>query len=175
MERRGSRCCMKTGGFGGGNTATGLNFETERDLLAAIAHAPGYTVAGSVIYYRGSEVARSYKKNALYRMLAERGVDYRQHLSKKLLPDDAISVIVNNKMFIIELKLQQIAGSVDEKLHTCFFKKKQNRKLLAPLNSKSSILHTQRLVQKARIQGRAGLRYFRRMSILLSLSSLAKT
>jgi hypothetical protein len=53
---------MKTGGFGGGNARTGLNFETERDLLSAIAHAPGYTVAGSVIYYRGSEVARSYKK-----------------------------------------------------------------------------------------------------------------
>ena len=62
MERRGSPCCMKTGGFGGGNTRTGLNFETERDLLTAIAHAPGYTVAGSVIYYRGSEVARATRR-----------------------------------------------------------------------------------------------------------------
>src|ERR1700686_64073 len=94
MEHRGSPCCMKIGGFGGGNTRTGLNFETERDLLTAIAHAPGYAVVGSVIYYRGSEVARSYKKNALYRMLAECGIDSRQHLSKKLLPDDAIYVIV---------------------------------------------------------------------------------
>jgi hypothetical protein len=100
MERRGSPCGMKTGGFGGSNTRTGLNFETERDLLTAIAHAPGYTVAGSVIYYRGTEVARSYKKNALYRMLAELRIDYRQHLSKKLLPDDAVYVIVNNTMFI---------------------------------------------------------------------------
>ena len=125
---------MKTGGFGGGNTRTGLNFENERDLLTAIAHAPGYTVEDSIVYYQGSEVARSYRKNALYVMLAEHGIDYRQHLSKKLLPDDAIYVIVNNTMFIIELKFQQIAGSVDEKLQTCDFKKKQYRKLLAPLN-----------------------------------------
>src|SRR6201995_4452448 len=32
--------------IGGGNTRTGINFETERDLLSAIAHAPGYTVVG---------------------------------------------------------------------------------------------------------------------------------
>ena len=125
---------MKTGGIGGGNTRTGLNFENERDLLTAISHAPGYSVANAIIYYRGREVARSFKKNALYVMLAERGIDYRNHLSKKLLSDDAIYVIVNNTMFIIELKFQQIAGSVDEKLQTCDFKKKQYRKLLAPLN-----------------------------------------
>ena len=125
---------MKTGGVGGGNTRTGLNFENERDLMTAISRASGYSVVGSVIYYRGVEVARSYKKHALYVMLLERGFDYRNHLSKKLLPDDAIYVIVNNTMFIIELKFQNIAGSVDEKLQTCDFKKKQYRKLLAPLN-----------------------------------------
>ena len=125
---------MKTGGSGGGNTRTGLNFENERDLLTVLAHAPGYTVVSSIIYYQGREVARSYRKHALYIMLLERGINYRDHLSKKLLPDDAIYVIVNNTMFIIELKFQQIAGSVDEKLQTCDFKKKQYRKLLAPLN-----------------------------------------
>ena len=41
---------MKEGGIGGGNTRTGLNFENERDLLAAIAKAPGYSVANSVIF-----------------------------------------------------------------------------------------------------------------------------
>jgi hypothetical protein len=125
---------MRRGGIGGGNTRTGLNFENERDLLTAISHAPGYSVIGSVIYFEGTEVARSYRKHALYVMLKERGIDYRNHLSKKLLPDDAIYVIVNNTMFIIELKFQNIAGSVDEKLQTCDFKKKQYRKLLAPLN-----------------------------------------
>jgi hypothetical protein len=125
---------MKAGGIGGGNTRTGLNFENERDLLTAISRAPGYSVTGSVIYYDGREVARSYRKHALYKMLAQHGIDYRDHLSKKLLPDDAIYVVVNNTMFIVELKFQKIRGSVDEKLQTCDFKKKQYRKLLAPLN-----------------------------------------
>lgn len=65
--------------------------------------------------------------------LAAEGGRYRTR-TKKLLPDDAIYVIVNNTMFIIELKFQKTAGSVDEKLQTCDFKKKQYRKLLAPLN-----------------------------------------
>ena len=36
--------------------------------------------------------------------------------------------------FIIECKFQQVAGSVDEKLQTCDFKKKQYQKLLSSLN-----------------------------------------
>ena len=89
---------MKAGGIGGGNTRTGLSFENERDLLGAISRARGYSITGSIIFYEGHEVARSYRKHALYRMLTQRGVDYRDHLSKKLLPDDAIYVIVNNTM-----------------------------------------------------------------------------
>jgi hypothetical protein len=125
---------MREGGIGGGNTRTGLNFENDSDLLVAIAKAPGYTVSGSIIFYQGREVARSYRKHTLYVMLKQQGIDYRDHLSKKLLPDDAIYVIINNTMFILELKFQKIAGSVDEKLQTCDFKKQQYRKLLAPLN-----------------------------------------
>ena len=37
-------------------------------------------------------------------------------------------------MFIIEVKSQVVAGSVDEKLQTCDFKKKQYQKLLSKLN-----------------------------------------
>ena len=33
-----------------------------------------------------------------------------------LLPDGCIYVIVNNTVFIIEIKYQQVTGSVDEKL-----------------------------------------------------------
>ena len=32
------------------------------------------------------------------------------------------------------MKYQEVTGSVDEKLQTCDFKKKQYRKLMAPLN-----------------------------------------
>lgn len=61
-------------------------------------------------------------------------MDYASILSKKLLPDDSIYVIVNNTFFVIECKFQKVAGSVDEKLQTCDFKKKQYKKLLSQLN-----------------------------------------
>ena len=42
-------------------------------------------------------------------------------------------MIANNTLYILELKFQEVAGSVDEKLQTCDFKNKQYCKLLAPL------------------------------------------
>jgi len=125
---------MKTGGIGGGNTITGLNFEKETDILDLLRAKKGYKITGNVIYYNGKEVAKSFKKNGLYKFLESKGVDYKKILSKKLLPDEAIYVIINNTLFIIEVKFQKVAGSVDEKLQTCDFKRKQYAKLLAPLN-----------------------------------------
>lgn len=122
------------GGFGGGNTITGLNFEKETDILELLRSKNGYSVDNNIIYYEGKEVARSFRKNLLYVFLASKNIDYKTILSKKLLPDDALYVIVNNTLFIIEVKFQQVAGSVDEKLQTCDFKRKQYAKLMAPLN-----------------------------------------
>lgn len=125
---------MIKGGKGGGNTLTGLNFEREREVLTLLRKKKGYTVKGNAILYRGKEIAHSYKKNGLYKFLESRGINYRKYLSKKLLPDEALYVIVNNTLFIIEMKFQKVAGSVDEKLQTCDFKRKQYAKLMAPLN-----------------------------------------
>ncbi|MDP3704500.1 MAG: hypothetical protein Q8R24_01150 [Legionellaceae bacterium] len=125
---------MKNKGIGGGNTITGLNFEKERDILDILKKTKNYTVKGSIIYYQSKEVARSYRKHSLYKLLTEKGIDWRKYISKRLLPDEALYVIVNNTLFIIEMKFQKIGGSVDEKLQTCDFKKKQYRKLMAPLN-----------------------------------------
>lgn len=125
---------MKTKGTGGGNTITGLNFEKERDILEILKKAKDYSVKNSVICYRDKEVARSYRKQGLYRLLVEKKVEWRKLVSKRLFPDEALYVIVNNTLFIIEMKFQKVAGSVDEKLQTCDFKKKQYRKLMAPLN-----------------------------------------
>lgn len=121
-------------GKGGGNTITGLNFEREGDILQLLKKQKGYTVKENIIFYNGKEVARSYRKHALYKFLKSKGVDYKKHLSKILLPDEALYVIVNNTLFIIEMKFQKVAGSVDEKLQTCDFKRKQYAKLMAPLN-----------------------------------------
>src|SRR3989344_1667199 len=121
-------------GKGGGNTITGLNFEREKDILSLLKKKQGYKIKGAVIFYNEKEVARSYKKNALYKFLESKKVDYKKIISKKLLPDEALYVIVNNTLFVIEVKFQKVAGSVDEKLQTCDFKRKQYAKLLAPLN-----------------------------------------
>ena len=121
-------------GVGGGNTVTGLNFEKKTDILSLLKTKKGYEVKDNIIFYNRKEVARSYKKNALYKFLETQKVDYRKTLSKKLLPDEALYVIINNTLFVIEVKFQKVAGSVDEKLQTCDFKRKQYAKLLAPLN-----------------------------------------
>ena len=121
-------------GKGGANTLTGLNFEKGRDIISIIGKLEGYSAKGNIIFYEGKEVARSYKKNGLYVYLKSQGVDYTKILSKRLLPDEAIHVILNNTLFVIEMKFQKVAGSVDEKLQTCDFKKKQYKKLMAPLN-----------------------------------------
>lgn len=125
---------MKKGGAGGANTMTGLLFEGKVDFLTLIAQQKGYSVKGNKILYAGKEVANSFKKFGLYRYLQSRDVDYRKYISKKLLPDDAIYVIANNHFYILEMKFQEVGGSVDEKLQTCDFKIKQYRKLLSTLN-----------------------------------------
>lgn len=125
---------MIKGGKGGGNTKTGLNFENETDILELLRKTPGYTVKDNVIFHNGSEVARSYRKHGLYRFLESKSIDYSAIISSKLLPDEALYVIVNNTLFILELKFQHGGGSVDEKIQTCDFKKKQYKKLVAQLN-----------------------------------------
>jgi len=126
---------MKKNKFGGGgNTITGLKFERGRDILSILKNTEGYSVRGNIIYYLNREVARSYRKYGLYKYLESQNIDYEKIISKRLLPDEALYVIVNNTLFVIEMKYQEVAGSVDEKLQTCDFKKKQYKKLMAPLN-----------------------------------------
>lgn len=125
---------MIGGGKGGGNTKTGLLFEKRVNLLSLLKSKKGYSVNGNSILYKGKEIAKSFKKNTLYKYLESKKLDYKKYISKKLLPDEAVYVIVNNTLFIVEIKFQKVAGSVDEKLQTCDFKRKQYAKLMAPLN-----------------------------------------
>jgi hypothetical protein len=66
--------------------------------------------------------------------LDELQIDWKALISKKQLPENSIFVIVVNTLFIIECKFQQVAGSVDEKLQTCDFKRKQYQKLFSKAN-----------------------------------------
>ena len=50
------------------------------------------------------------------------------------MPDNGLFIIVRNTLFIIEIKFQNVRGSVDEKLQTCDFKRKQYSKLVQDLD-----------------------------------------
>ncbi len=125
---------MIKGGTGGSNTQTGLRYEAKVELGEFLNQQEGYAVDNTRVFYQDKLVARLFKKHNLYTFLKENGIDWKKHISKKLLPDNCIYVIVNNTAFILEVKHQEVAGSVDEKLQTCDFKKKQYRKLFSELN-----------------------------------------
>ena len=133
---------MITGGKGGAKTKTGLVFEERVDLITLFQDINGYTVkdtnnnSGVHIYYNAKEVARCFKKHEFYRFLTEFKIDWKAHLSKQLLPDNGLFVVIRDTLFIIEIKFQQVAGSVDEKLQTCDFKRKQYSKLVQSQNWK---------------------------------------
>ena len=126
---------MIKSGKGGGNTKTGLVFEGKTDLATFLSLQPHYSVMGHDVFYDCEKVAEIYKKNSFYSIFLVRlGIVWNKYISKKLLPDDSIFVLMNNKLFIIECKHQHVAGSVDEKLQTCDFKRKQYRKLMSAAN-----------------------------------------
>ncbi|MCK4860046.1 MAG: hypothetical protein KAS87_05765 [Candidatus Omnitrophica bacterium] len=125
---------MKKGGKGGGRTITGLRFESRVTLEKVISVLPNYKISDDKIYFKGQKVAELYQKHKLYKnLLKPKGIDYLKIISKKLLPDEAILILAGKTLYIIEIKFQEVPGSVDEKLQTCDFKNKQYKKLLAPL------------------------------------------
>lgn len=125
---------MIKGGTGGGSTKTGLFFEGKTDLAAFLDSQRGYEVKKGNVYFKDKLVGRIFKKHELYIFLEELKIDWKKVISKKLLPDDSIYVIIKNTLYIIECKFQVVAGSVDEKLQTCDFKKKQYQKLFSRAN-----------------------------------------
>lgn len=125
---------MRKDGTGGGRTITGLRFESRVAMKKALADLSGYKVVNDAVYFNKEKVAEFYEKHKLYKNLLEPNhIDYNKIISKKLLPDEAILILRGKTLYIIEIKFQEVAGSVDEKLQTCDFKNKQYNKLLAPL------------------------------------------
>jgi len=111
-----------------------LIFEGKTDLATFLNSQNDYEVKENNVFYKGELVGRIFKKYGFYKFLEELEIDWKQLISKRLLPDDSIFVIIANTLFIVECKFQQVAGSVDEKLQTCDFKKKQYQKLLSKAN-----------------------------------------
>ena len=122
-------------GVGGGNTKTGLVFESKADLKTLLNGLKEYRVdTNGVVFFKKMQVGIIFVKHDLYRFLEQQGINYKDHVSKKILPDNSIYVLLNNVFYVIECKYQQVTGSVDEKLQTCDFKKRQYKKLLSKLN-----------------------------------------
>jgi hypothetical protein len=125
---------MKKDGTGGANTQTGIQFEKNTDFIEFLNTIAGYTSTkipnyndSYFVYYNNLLVARTFPKYDLYKFLErEYNLNWQEILSKRLLPDDAIYVIKDNTV--------HIAGSVDEKLQTCDFKKKHYQKLFSRIN-----------------------------------------
>jgi hypothetical protein len=113
----------------------GLPFEDKVDFLTKVWKIPHYEIKNWYeIFYRWEKVAESYKKHNLYKLfLMPRWINYEDIISAKLLPDDAIFVIIRNTLFIVEIKFQECSWSTDEKLQTCNFKKWQYQRLTKTL------------------------------------------
>lgn len=125
---------FNTSGGGANTNRNGLEFERSTELRDAFLEHPRYVLQDDTVVDRATAlpVGVLLEKNKLYKdLLAARGVDYKQLVSKRLLPDGAF--LVGDTLYIIEKKFQAGAGSVDEKLQTCHFKKRQYEKLVAPL------------------------------------------
>lgn len=132
----------------GANTKTGVIWEGKSSLKKFFENLDGYRVSNWFeidkkglsafkLYYQNIEepVAFILNNNSIYKYLKdEYGLEYRKVVSRKLLPDNSIFVLSKNTFFIIECKTQSRSGSVDEKLQTCDFKKKQWKKILAVMN-----------------------------------------
>lgn len=134
---------------GGANTNLhGLQFEQETSLETAFRNE-GYLIADCRVSYfdrkviKNSKVKKVYRaenemvgyivgKHELYKFFDLQENDlWKQYISKKLLPDEAFFNLSNKTIYIIEKKWQQVSGSVDEKLQTCDFKKKEYEALFS--------------------------------------------
>ena len=133
---------MIKGGKGGGNTISGSVFELEVDLASALANIKDIEVDNYEVKKNGKVIGNVFKKHDLYKYLIKKhNINWKDRISKKLLPDDAYFCINTKTLTIIEKKFQSGSGSVDEKIQTCDFKKKQYEKLVKGLNIKIQFVY----------------------------------
>ncbi len=133
---------MIKGGKGGSNTISGSVFELKVDLSSALANIKDIEVNNYKVMKNGKVIGNVFQKHGLYKHLVEKhNINWKDRISKKLLPDDAYFCINTKTLTIIEKKFQSGSGSVDEKIQTCDFKKKQYEKLVKGLNIKIQFVY----------------------------------
>lgn len=123
-----------THGGGAQTNKNGLHFEQTTSLNDALVNA-GYNVINHVVYRGSSKIGMSVSQKQLYTsFLNPQGIYYDNYNSKEWRPDEVFINFANNTAYIIEKKFQSCAGSVDEKLPGCHFKKLEYEKLFHPLD-----------------------------------------
>lgn len=125
---------MNIHGGGAKTNINGLRFEQDTNLAEALV-ANGFVVADDGFVYCGETmVGLIASQHKFYsRFLEPLGINWKNFISKQMRPDEAFINEKDKTVYIIEKKFQNQAGSVDEKLQTCDFKKKQYEKLVRPL------------------------------------------
>ena len=135
MKHKTQRCAkLKTRNIYGGGANTnkhGLFFEQKMALSTAIENA-GFTIENKEVIVDGEPIGMVLRQSEIYKkFLVPNGVNWREVISGELRPDNAFINYKNKTAYIIEVKYQERAGSVDEKLQTCYFKKRQYTKLFS--------------------------------------------
>lgn len=115
---------MNINGGGSNTNKNGIKFERDTNLYDMFVKS-GVSVDPGC--FHGQRNFSKYIKVSF-------GIDTKDIWSKQLCPDEAF--FHNNNIFIIEKKWQQVAGSVDEKLQTCVFKKLQYEKVASRVGMK---------------------------------------
>lgn len=118
------------------DTTTGIDFENRTDLIDYLIRGLGFIEGKKDVYVKGYTYLVDLKKGKLYSWLEAKEVDYKNHISRKLLPDECLYSVHSRTLYVFEKKFQKTAGSADEKLQTCDFKKKQYEKLVSTLGIK---------------------------------------
>lgn len=98
------------------NTSTGLAFENQ-------------------VHITLNEDFIDVSKYNLYRYLDNKNIDWKNCISKKLLPDEAYFNEKTKEFLIYEKKFQSTEGSVDEKPQTCAFKLFEFKKIGSALGA----------------------------------------
>ncbi len=81
-------------GKGGANTKTGLIFEGNTELSEFLNFQKGYKVIDNNVFFKDELVGRIFKKHGFYKFLEELQIDWKNLISKKLLPDEPFAKFI---------------------------------------------------------------------------------
>lgn len=125
---------MILGGSLGSSTKTGLYWEESTDLTRLLSMQYKICPMTSELISLDTGAYQqifNVPKWQLYTLLKNRfNLDSETFMSKKILGDEVILNANTKTVYVFEKKSQQCAGSVDEKIQTCDFKKKQLQKMM---------------------------------------------